>query len=264
MLPIRESKSSPVGVVSKVLRILETLDVAPSGLQLRQIASQTSIHKSTAYRFLAHLENEGYLYRDDEGAYLIAPKLARLGAGVPYYATIRKVGRPILQSIWKATGETVNLGVMEGFDVLYLDVLESAHQFRLVSEIGVRRPLNCTALGKAILAFLPLEQRDEILSALEFRRFTRHTICDLPHLKKEIARVQKTGFAVDEQETVLGARCVAAPIMDESGDVAAAISVSAPITRITRSLAQSYAVTVKDGARKISALLGYSQKKLRN
>lgn len=263
MIQTRELKSAPVGVVSKVLRILETLDVSPNGLQLRQIAKQTSIHKSTAYRFLAHLENEGYLYRDQEGAYIIAPKLARLGSGVPYYATIRKVSRPILQAIWKTTGETVNLGVMEGFDVLYLDVLESAHQFRLVSEIGVRRPVNCTALGKAILAFLPIEEREEIFSALEFKRFTRHTIRDLSQLKREILRARKMGFAVDEQETVLGARCVAAPIMDQSGKVAAAISVSGPVTRITRSMSQTHALTVKDAARKISELLGYSSKKVR-
>lgn len=259
----RETKSAPVGVVSKVLRILETLDVSPNGLQLRQIATQTSIHKSTAYRFLAHLENDGYLYRDEEGAYIIAPKLARLGSGIPYHATIRKVSRPILQSIWKTTGETVNLGVMEGFDVLYLDVLESAHQFRLVSEVGVRRPMNCTALGKAILAFLPLEERDEIFSALEFKRFTRHTIRDLSHLKSELAKARKAGHAVDEQETVLGARCVAAPIMDQSGKVTGAISVSGPVTRVTRNRAQSHALVVKEGARRISELLGYSPARTR-
>ena len=82
MIRARESKSAPVGVVGKVLRILEALDASPTGLQLREISQQTSLNKSTAYRFVAHLESEGYLFRDDTGAYIVGPKLARLGAGI--------------------------------------------------------------------------------------------------------------------------------------------------------------------------------------
>ena len=92
MIRARESKSAPVGVVGKVLRILEALDGSPTGLQLREIAEQTSINKSTAYRFVAHLENEGYLLRDEAGAYVVGPKLARLGAGISYHATLQ-IGR---------------------------------------------------------------------------------------------------------------------------------------------------------------------------
>jgi DNA-binding IclR family transcriptional regulator len=257
----RESRSVPVGVVGKVLRILEALDVSPSGMQLKDIAQQTSINKSTAYRFLAHLESEGYLYRDEAGAYIVGPKLARLGTGIPYHATLRKVSRPVLQDVWRTTGETVNLGVLDGTDTLYLDVLESAHEFRLVSEVGMRRPLNCTALGKALLAYLPTEEREEVFSSLTFERFTRHTVPDLPRLKKELAKVRQQGYALDEQETVLGARCVAAPIMDQSGKVAAAISVSGPTTRITRERIPSIAGTVKEGAQAVSALLGYLARK---
>ncbi len=263
MIRARESKSAPVGVVAKVLKILEALDASPSGLQLRQITQQTGVHKSTAYRFLAHLESEGYLYRDDAGAYIVGPRLARLGTGIPYHATLRRVSRPVLQDVWKTTVETVNLGVLDGADALYLDVLESPHQFRLVSEIGMRRPLNCTALGKAILAYLLTEEREEVFSSLTFERFTRHTVPDLPRLKKELAKVRQQGYALDEQETVLGARCVAAPIMDESGKVAAAISVSGPTTRITRERIQCIVGTVKEGARAVSELLGYSERNTR-
>src|SRR5712692_2627783 len=263
MIRARESKAAPVGVVGKVLRILEALDSSPSGLQLRQIAQQTGVHKSTAYRFVAHLESEGYLYRDDAGAYIVGPKLARLGMGIPYHATLRKLSRPMLLDVWKTTGETVNLGVVDGKDTLYLDVLESAHEFRLVSETGMRRPLNCTALGKAILAYLPAEEKEDVFSLLSFERFTRHTIPDLAHLKKELAKVRQQGYALDEQETVLGARCVAAPIQDQSGKVAAAISVSGPTTRITRERIQCIVGTVKEGARAVSELLGYSERNTR-
>src|SRR5262249_36001902 len=111
MIRARESKAAPVGVVMKVLKILEALHSNPSGLQLKQIARQTAINKSTAYRFLAHLQGEGYLYRDDAGAYVIGPKLARMGSGTNFEESLRKMARPVLQKLWTATGETVNLAV---------------------------------------------------------------------------------------------------------------------------------------------------------
>lgn len=258
MIRARESKSAPVGVVGKVLRILEALDAAPSGLQLREISQQTSLNKSTAYRFVAHLENEGYLFRDDIGAYIVGPKLARLGAGIAYHATLRKISRPVLAVLSKETTETVNLAVLDGHDVLYLEVLESSHSFRMASKPGMHRPLNCTALGKVLLAFLPGEQREEILPVLTFERATPRTIRNLRRFRKELARVVQQGYAMDDQETDMGARCVAAPVLDESGKVVAAISVSGPITRMRRDRIQAFALATKRAARTISTRLGYS------
>src|SRR3989442_700474 len=163
----RESKSAPVGVVGKVLRILEALDASPTGLQLREISQQTSLNKSTAYRFVAHLESEGYLFRDDAGAYVVGPKLT-------------------------------------------------------------------------------------------FGRATPHPIPSLARFRKELARVVQQRLAMDDQETDLGARCVAAPVLDESGKVAAAISVSGPITRMNRDRIQAFALATKKAARTISARLRHS------
>src|SRR5215472_11011801 len=155
MIRARESKSAPVGVVMKVLKILETLHSNPAGLQLKEIAKQTAINRSTAYRFLAHLQGEGYLYRDDAGAYVIGPKLSRMGSGINFEESLRKMARPILQKLWGATGETVNLAILDGQQIMYLDVIESSHTFRFASQTGARRPLYCTALGKANLSRLP-------------------------------------------------------------------------------------------------------------
>jgi DNA-binding IclR family transcriptional regulator len=258
MIRARQSKSAPVGVVGKVLRILEALDAAPGGLQLREIAQQTGVNKSTAYRFVAHLENDGYLFREGNGVYLVGPKLARLGAGVAYHATLRTIGRPVLTELSKETKETVNLGVIEGHDVLYLDVFESPHFFRMASQPGMHRPLNCTALGKALLAFLSREQREEILPTLTFERATSHSIPNLARLRKELTEIAKKGYALDDQETDLGARCVAAPVLDASGKVAAAISVSGPITRMSRERVPMFALATRKAARTISTRLGYS------
>jgi IclR family KDG regulon transcriptional repressor len=258
MIRARESKSAPVGVVGKVLRILEALDAAPSGLQLQDISHQTNVNKSTAYRFVAHLESEGYLFRDDAGAYIVGPKLARLGAGIAYHATLRKVSRPVLTLLSKETAETANLAVLDGHDVLYLEVLESSHSFRMASRAGMHRPPNCTALGKVLLAFLPTEQREEILPVLTFECATSRSISNLARFRKELARVAQQGYAMDDQETELGARCVAAPIFDESGKVAAAISVCGPTTRMSRDRIKAFALATKKAARAISARLGHS------
>ncbi len=258
MIRARESKASPVGVVTKVLRILETLHNAPGGLRLKDLAEQTGFNKSTSYRVLAHLENEGYLFRDDTGAYLIGPKLVRLGSATTYYGTLRQISQPSLMKLWKATAETVNIGVLDGREVLYLNVIVSPHAFRLVSQVGTRRPLYCTALGKAIVAFLPAEEKEHLLSSLKLERFTRRTPTRVAQLRKELERVRQRGYALDDEETVLGARCVGAPIFDEVGKVVAAVSVSGPITRVSQEKTADFAAAVMEAARSVSARLGFS------
>src|SRR5580693_10718344 len=255
----RASKSAPVGVVSKVLRILEALNASPSGLQLKDIAEQTAIHKSTAYRFLAHLEAERYLYRDEFGAYMVGPKLVRLGSGISYQTTLRKISRPILQDLWKVTGETVNLGTLDGQDVFYLDVLQSPHPFRMASPVGSWRPIYCTAMGKALAAFLPLEEKEHVLGSLKFERLTPHTITQPLRLRRELESIRQRGYGLDDEEATLGARCISAPIVIDQGKVAAAISVAGPVTRIGRDKIPFLAKAVMTSAKAISARLDASE-----
>jgi DNA-binding IclR family transcriptional regulator len=257
MIRQRESKSAPVGVVTKVLRILETLHEAPSGLQLKDVSQQTAINKSTAYRFLAHLEHEGYVYRDAAGAYAIGVRLARLASGSSYQATLRKLSRPILQQLWRTTGETVNLAVLDGREVLYLDVMESSHTFRLVSQVGLRRPVYCTALGKVMLAFIPEEEQPYFFSGMTFERLTPHTVKSLSHLRKELVLIRQRGYSIDNEEVYLGSRCIGTPVFDSSGKVAAALSVSGPTSRVTKEQVPSFAAMAKNAATAISRSLGY-------
>lgn len=182
-----------------------------------------------------------------------------MGSGITYQATLRQISRPILHKLWKITGETANLAVLDGQDVLYLDVMESSHTFRLVSHMGMRRPVHCTALGKALAAYLAAEEKEHLLSSLSFERFTPHTLTRLARLRKELARVRQRGYALDDEEAVLGSRCVGAPIFEESGKVAAAISVAGPTTRIRRDKIPVFAAAVKEAARAISARLGFSE-----
>jgi DNA-binding IclR family transcriptional regulator len=258
MIHARQSKSAPVGVVSKVLRVFEALNSSPEGLQLKDVAQRTGINKSTAYRFLAHLEFEGYLFRDDAGAYLVGPKLVRLGSGVSYQTSLRKISRPVLQDLWKVTGETVNLGTLDGQDVFYLDVLQSPHPFRMASPVGSWRPVYCTAMGKALAAFLPPEEKEHVLGSMKFERLTPHTITQVSRLRRELESVRERGYGVDDEEATLGARCISAPVVIDNGNVAAAISVAGPVARIGRDKIPFLAKAVITSAKAISTRLDAS------
>jgi IclR family KDG regulon transcriptional repressor len=259
----KKSKAAPVGVIGKVLRVLELLDQSPAGLPLKDIAAKTGINKSTAHRFLTHLEAEAYLFRDDEGTYMLGPKLVRLGSGVNFQGTLRSICRPTLERLRQTTGETVNLAVLDGPSILYLDVLESPHNFRLVSQVGMRRALYCTSLGKAILANLCDERRkEEIFASIEFTADTNRTFTSIARLKKDLAHTREQGFSLDDEEALVGARCVGAAIFGPDGKVLGAISVSGPISRVSKERMPFYSTEICRAAREISSRLGYRSPKL--
>src|ERR1700688_306829 len=252
--------SAPVGVISKVLLILEALQGSSAGLGLKAICDLTGIHKSTAHRFLKHLEREGYLLRTEAGAYLIGPRLSQMSTRGNQGATLQAVARPILWELWKSTQETVNLAVLDQSTVLYVDVIESPHEFRLSSRVGTRRSLHVTALGKAPSAFLPAEQRESALSTITFQPSTPKTILNLLQFRQELEKIRRQGYAVDDEEAVQGARCVSAPILNSDGEPVAAVSVSGPVTRVSPNQVAALAGAVCAAARAISAAMGFSQR----
>jgi DNA-binding IclR family transcriptional regulator len=252
--------AAPVGVISKVLRILEALQSSSAGLGLKAICDLTGIHKSTAHRFLKHLEREGYLLRTEAGAYLIGPRLSQMSARGNQGATLQAVARPILWELWKSTQETVNLAVLDHGSMLYVDVIESPHEFRLSSRVGTRRSLHVTALGKALAAFLPAEPRENVLSAITFQPATSKTIMNLVQFRRELEKIQRQGYAVDDEEAVQGARCVSAPILNADREPIAAVSVSGPVTRVSPNQVAALAGAVTSAARAISAAMGFSQR----
>jgi len=251
--------SASVGVISKVLRILEALQGSSAGLGLKAICDRTGIHKSTAHRFLKHLERECYLIRTEAGAYLIGPRLSQLSARGNQEATLQAVARPILWELWKSTQETVNLAVLDQKTALYVDVIESPHEFRLSSRVGTRRSVHVTALGKALVAFLPRETQETILDSIAFQAATPRTIGNLVQFRQELEKVRREGYAVDDEEAVQGARCVSAPILNSAGEPIAAVSVSGPVTRVSPNLVNALAGAVTSAAGAISAAMGFSQ-----
>ena len=253
----KKMKSPPVGVIRKVLSILELLDNVPGGLQLNQIAEETGINKSTAHRFLSHLESDGYLFRDGFGNYMVGARLSRLGGGASFQSTMSKLARPVMENLRKILGETVNLAVLDGTDVLYIDVLETVNTFRLVTQIGSRLPFYSTALGKAMVAAIEDSTRlEELLSRVEFETTTPHSINSMAKLKKQLAIIRRQGYALDDEEAVPGVRCVGGAILDANGEVLAAISISGPVVRFTSDRVPLFSRELCKAAREISWLMG--------
>ena len=256
----KQSASASVGVISKVLRILETLQNSSVGLGLKEICDDTGINKSTAYRFLRHLERESYLLRTETGTYLIGPRLTRMSACASRSATLQAAARPILSDLWRSTQETVNLGVMDQGTLLYVDVMESPHEFRLVSRIGTRRSLHVAAMGKVLTAFLPPSEYERVLNGIVFQQVTPKTIANIDQLRAELDKIRRHGYAVDNEEALLGCRCVSAPILNDDRVAIGALSVSGPVTRATVAHVPVLAKLVRASASAVSIAMGFSSR----
>lgn len=257
MKQVSKAAAVPVGVISKVLRIFEAIHASPFGLGLKAISEATGIHKSTVHRFVKHLESERYLICTQDGSYLIGPRFAQLTTQANPRAALQAVARPFLSQLWKSTQETVNLAVLDQGTVLYTDVIESPHEFRLSSRVGTRRSLPATALGKAIAAFLSKEQAEHTLPNVVFQALTPKTIMNHVQFQQELGKIRRQGYAMDDEEATLGARCVAAPILGVDGGAVAAISVSGPTTRVTMNQIPALASAVINAAGSISMAMGF-------
>jgi IclR family acetate operon transcriptional repressor len=152
----------------------------------------------------------------------------------------------------------VNLGVLDQGTVLYVDVMVSQHEFRLVSCVGTRRPLHVAALGKVLTAFLPTSEYERVLKGIVFQRVTPKTIANLGQLRAELDKVRHQGYAVDNEEALLGCRCVSAPILNNDKVAIGALSVSGPATRMGLTQVIALARDVKTAANAVSLAMGFS------
>jgi DNA-binding IclR family transcriptional regulator len=256
----REAPDYSIAVLDRALDLLEALAEAPAGapLGVSEVARRAGVTKSAAFRILSNLERRGYVDKDPiSSRYTLGAHLAYLGERSLGAIDLRGAARPALEELRRRFGETVNLGVREGSDVVYVDMIESAHGLRMAARVGGRDHLHSTALGKAILASLPATERDDLLDVpggLPAR--TERTITDPAHLRTELERVRAHGVAEDRDENEVGARCLAAPIFDHRGAVAGAISVSAPDSRLDDARAAEVAVTVIEQAAAVTRRLG--------
>jgi IclR family transcriptional regulator, acetate operon repressor len=229
------TSATPVQAVARAFALLEAL-AARDEAGLVELARDVSLHPSTAHRLLASLIDCGYAMQSPtNGRYRLGRKVLELASGSKARdARLRAITRPHLEAIRAAVDETTNLVALDGLGAIYLDQVESQHAVRLFAEPGRRVPAHTSGGGKAILAF----QEDGLLERLyggePFERLTSRTITTAAGLRQELGRIRRRGYALDNEEYEEGVSCVAAPIFDNLGDACAAISVSAPSSRLRR------------------------------
>ncbi len=220
--------------LTRGLSILETLAEADElGLGPSAIAADVGFDKATVTRLLRTLIETGYVLQDPATRkYRLTGKILRLAHGIARSLDLQRVARPHLKALRDLIGETVHLGVMEDLAVYYVDKLEADNSIQLVTAVGHTMPLHSTALGKAILAALPEDEREATYRRMDFAARTERTICTLPEFREEIRRTQIRGYAIDDRENQLHGACVAAAIIAVGGRPLGAMSVSGPHFRI--------------------------------
>ena len=230
-------------------RALECLADAPGPLPLPDLAGLAGLSKTTAFRYLRTLAALGYAEQRADGRYSLGPAVNRLGGENARDAALQAVAEPYLLALGRQFGETVNLGVPKGRRIHYLVMLKGDKPQTMQAEAGDSDGLHCTALGKALLAYLPADQVGQHLKAA-LPRLTPHTIQTRRQLDQALAKVRRFGYAIDREENEIGCVCYAAPVFDQARRPVAAISVSIPLQRLTAELdiALAEAVVATAGA----------------
>jgi len=256
-LPKGEGRADALKSLRKAIRVLECFSLQEPRLSLSEIARRAKLPLSTAHRILATLREAGVVEQEGErDLYRLGLKLLELGSMVLANMEVHREALPIIEGLARESGETVHLGVFDGFGVVSIEKMDSPHGLASQITVGRSAPAYCTAVGKALLAFQP-EAVLEHICQQGLTGYTRRTLTDPARLRKELEKVRTGGYAVDDEEHHSGVRCVAAPIRNHSGNVVASLSISGPAVRISKEAIPSLAQRVREVAGKLSARLGY-------
>jgi DNA-binding IclR family transcriptional regulator len=246
--------------VKKAIEVLEALAETENGIGITQLSRELNLPKSTIHQILSTLKSVRFVEQNSEDKkYHLGLRIFELGNVVQSQLQLRKIAYPYLYNLSRKVNETTYLVVLEGDRIVYIDCVESTARLRAHPLFGIRVPLHCTSLGKAIMAFLPEAKINEIIYEDGLERFTENTITDPQALKQELKGIRKRGYAIDNMEHEEGIRCVGAPIRNHQKEVFAAISASGPSQRFDPPRIQAMAKLVIEAAEEISRKMGYKE-----
>lgn len=244
--------------VDRALSILELLSDHNDGLGITKISGRIDLHKSTVHRLLGTLIYKGYVVQDlATNKYKLTLKMFELGSKRIERMDLSAASKPYIEELMKSLNEVVHLVVRDNNDIVYIDKVEADNTIRMASTIGRRSPLYCTSVGKAMMAYMTEEEVEKIWNGSNIIKYTEFTITDLDKFKKELEKIRKNGYAVDDEENELGVRCIGAPVFNHQGEVEGAISISGPTMRVTKDKVHEFAEEVRKYAMLISRELGY-------
>ena len=252
-MPANEEQKSPIQVIDRMMRLLDVLAQHPEPLGLKQISQYTGLHPSTAHRILSSMSADRLVDRVEPGSYRLGMRLLELGNLVKSRISVRELALPMMRELHAQTGETANLSVRHGDEIVYVERTSSGRSaMRVVHVIGARA--RCTSPRReAFLLEEGFARLRDYAKRTGLAAHTRNTLSNLPLLERELERIQRQGWATDNEEAELGVRCVAAGIRDDAGTLVAALSLSTPADRMK----VQWGPLVKETAERISRTIGH-------
>jgi IclR family acetate operon transcriptional repressor len=251
-----EARAYQIELVDKLVRLLETLRDEPRGLSLQELTARTGFVKSSIHRIVNSLKHHGYIEQPEPGApYRLGTQFLSLARAMNHGIQLLPYARPYLQELVDAFNESAYLAVLRGGKGIFIEVIETRRDLRLVGPLGAEVHYHATAAGKAIAASLPATARAALLSRLDLTRLTARTLTTRGRVEREWAEVARRGFATNDEETIVGAIFLAAPVLDARPAVCGAVSVGVPKARYAAALGRKVAARLKDACHRLSRAL---------
>ena len=226
-----EAKGS-IQVIERMMSLLDVLASTNDAATLKMLSQATGLHPSTAHRILAVMSNARLVERHENSTYALGIRLLELGNIVKSRISIGAVARPFMQDLHNRIGEAINLGIRDQDEIVYVERTSSGRSLvRVVYLVGGRAPLHLTSLGKLFLAADSANEIRAYAKRTGLPGKTERSLTRLDALENDLEKVRKTGIAYDMEEAEIGLRCVATPIFDDEGHIAAGLSISAPTDR---------------------------------
>lgn len=242
--------------IEKALNVIEVLSERDS-VSLIELADLVNQPKSSLYRIVLTLEKRGFITRSEEdGKYCLGYKQLVITKNLLERSSLRNAALSEMNKLVEKYGDTVNLCVMFEQDILYVEIIEGTYALRMTDKVGSKGPFHATATGKAITAFLPEEKVKALISAKGLPRLTPKTIVDEDKLILELKQIKQQGFALDDEEIVQGARCLAVPVFDMFGAIHGAVSLSGALHRLPNEQIPIVAKVMMEAGDAISRKLG--------
>jgi DNA-binding IclR family transcriptional regulator len=250
---------SSVRVIERTMRILKCLARHHDALTLTEISQQSDLHKATVLRFLKTLEHGGFVASGARGkGWRLGPAFLDIRMQALGRHDVREIARPFMEEASRLAGETVQLAILADNGVVYIEKIEPPDQaLRINTQIGTRRPIHCTALGKVLAAGRERREVEQIVQATGLQRFTPRTITSLSAFLEALAQVRRAGYAIDDREFNELVACVAAPVRDEAGRTVAGLSISTFGIAVDSARFRELVDRAVATAEKISAALGW-------
>jgi len=248
--------------LEKAVNIICLLSQHGSPIKLENVVTMSGAKKTSCFRILQTLIRSGFVSKDQETkGYFIGPRMISIGLSALDSRGVRELALPFMKDLREKTGTTVNLAILSGPEVIFVERLQSAHIVETNLRVGSRLPVHLSSMGKAILAYLPEPELEATLRQIRFERKTEKTISSTKALKEELKEIRKKGFALNNEELEKGLFAIAAPLRNHAGVAVAAMNISFPLMRHSKEEAMKvFCPLVLDACRKVSFSLGFQER----